>query len=192
MSKSEKWLPVVGWESLYEVSNQGKVRSLDRRVDFPDGRKSYMKKGREMFLWKAKSGHLTVRLNFEAKSKTFYVHRLVLEAFVGPCPEGMECLHGRNGVEDNSVSNLRWGTSSENNLDIKRDGNNQQLKKTHCPRGHKLSLPNLSSYPLKKKGHRTCLSCERARARFYKDPSLDVQKESDKYYSKIMGDSVAV
>jgi hypothetical protein len=51
-----------------------------------------------------------------------YVHRLVLEAFVGPCPPGQEALHGPRGTADNSLANLRWGTHVENNADKLRDG----------------------------------------------------------------------
>jgi hypothetical protein len=50
------------------------------------------------------------------------IHRLVLEAFVGPCPPGMECLHVDGDRENNRVSNLRWGTRRENQADRVRHG----------------------------------------------------------------------
>jgi hypothetical protein len=54
--------------------------------------------------------------------KTFRVHRLVLLAFVGPCPEGMECRH-LNGVHtDNRLENLCWGTPEENRQDNRQHG----------------------------------------------------------------------
>lgn len=56
------------------------------------------------------------------RSHSYLVHRLVLTAFVGPCPNGMEARHGVNGNADNSVANLCWGTSVENASDRKRDG----------------------------------------------------------------------
>ena len=43
-----------------------------------------------------------------------YVHRLVLEAFVGPCPPGLECLHRDHDTANNRLRNLRWGTRTEN------------------------------------------------------------------------------
>ena len=46
-----------------------------------------------------------------------YVHRLVLEAFVGPCPEGMECRHLEGDTANNALSNLAWGTPQENAAD---------------------------------------------------------------------------
>jgi len=50
------------------------------------------------------------------------VHRLVLETYVGPCPEGMECRHLNGNPQDNRVENLAWGTSAENGQDIIRHG----------------------------------------------------------------------
>lgn len=46
-----------------------------------------------------------------------YAHRLILEAFVGPCPEGMECCHGDGNRSNNAIGNLRWGTGSSNTQD---------------------------------------------------------------------------
>lgn len=51
-----------------------------------------------------------------------YVHRLVLEAFVGPCPPGMECCHNDGDPSNNALANLRWDTSASNNADKIRHG----------------------------------------------------------------------
>jgi len=56
------------------------------------------------------------------KGRVFLVHRLVLEAFVGPCPEGMLCRHLDGNGRNNNLSNLCWGTSKENCEDTKRHG----------------------------------------------------------------------
>jgi hypothetical protein len=58
----------------------------------------------------AVNNHLTVKLF----KKAHWLHRLILEAFQGPCPEGLECLHGDGDPTNNEPSNLRWGTRSEN------------------------------------------------------------------------------
>jgi hypothetical protein len=50
------------------------------------------------------------------------VHVLVLTAFVGPCPDGNEALHFNDIPDDNRLSNLRWGTRSQNNHDAIRNG----------------------------------------------------------------------
>jgi hypothetical protein len=62
--------------------------------------------------------HFTVKLF----KKTHWLHRLILEAFQGPCPEGLQCLHGDGDPTNNEPSNLRWGTRSENMLDRTRHG----------------------------------------------------------------------
>jgi hypothetical protein len=107
----EEWRPVVGKEGLYEVSDQGRVRSLDRivvrRVGKPFLRKSRILKGNDSV-----NGYRTVNLG-----KTTYIHQLVLEAFYGPRPAGLEACH-RNGVRsDNRADNLRWGSPSSNQMD---------------------------------------------------------------------------
>ena len=56
------------------------------------------------------------------RGKRFSVHRLVLEAFVGPCPEGMECRHLNGDPSDNRVENLAWGTHQDNMDDRSKHG----------------------------------------------------------------------
>lgn len=53
---------------------------------------------------------------------TRYVHRLVLEAFIGPCPDGQQALHGDRDTANNRLTNLRWGTPAENAADKYRHG----------------------------------------------------------------------
>lgn len=56
-------------------------------------------------------------------TKRYYVHQLVLLAFIGPCPNGMECCHNDGIKTNNDLSNLRWGTPKENGEDKIRHGN---------------------------------------------------------------------
>lgn len=113
----ERWLPVGGYEGLYEVSDLGRVRS------FHAGRGKGKRGG---LLRPAPTGvyaHLCVVLCQGGESHTRLVHHLVLEAFVGPRPDGMEALHGPGGALDNRLVNLSWGTKSENQgRDRVRDG----------------------------------------------------------------------
>lgn len=70
-------------------------------------------------------GHMAVYLG---RKDCRHVHRLVLEAFVGPCPEGMECRHLDGNPGNNVLSNLAWGTRKENILDrIQHDTSGQKL-----------------------------------------------------------------
>ena len=67
-------------------------------------------------------GYAQVALRRNGKLRSYRVHRLVLEAFVGPCPDGQECRH-KNGVStDNRLENLCWGTPKDNRADARRQG----------------------------------------------------------------------
>ena len=98
---TEEWLPIVDF-SNYFVSNQGRVKSTKRK-DKPIILKPWLARG-----------YPTVSLSRDGVMHKFQVHTLVLNAFVGPCPEGMLCLHGDNNSTNNCISNLHWGTHAEN------------------------------------------------------------------------------
>lgn len=128
---SERWLPVVGYEGLYEVSDRGQVRSLDRQivVQMPGGYKTASGptvrryRGKTLKWWIRTDGYPEVTLSRAGVQTDFRVHILVLEAFVGPCPPGQEARHGPAGAGDPSLANLRgWGTRVENFADRIEDG----------------------------------------------------------------------
>lgn len=107
----ERWLPVVGYEGRYEVSDLGRVRE---RTGFG---LVFMKP-----LTPLPSGHLRFSVSGMGKPRgQRYVHRAVLEAFVGPCPPGMECCHWDDDPANNRLENLRWDTPSGNARDRVRN-----------------------------------------------------------------------
>lgn len=116
-----RWLPVVGYEGSYEVSESGEVRSVERTVVRGNGT---VQEVAEKVLTKHpdRRGYHLVSLTRNHKAVHRRVHRLVLEAFVGPCPEGHEGLHGDGDMHNNHRSNLRWGTRTENVHDSMRHG----------------------------------------------------------------------
>ena len=67
--------------------------------------------------------YVAVGLCRNGKQRAFLVHRLVLLAFVGPCPEGMECRHLDGNPKNNNLCNLCWGTKKENGEDKVKHGN---------------------------------------------------------------------
>jgi hypothetical protein len=110
LKQEECWKPVPGYEVTYAVSNLGRVKRLTEsctRRRYPAG----------MILKPTctKNGYSIVRLVSDRK-KTFYVHRLVMAAFVGECPPGQEVNHINGQRSDNRLSNLEYVTRSENNL----------------------------------------------------------------------------
>lgn len=149
----EVWVPVVGWEEYYEVSSEGRVKSLHRRTHIRD----LVLKGTP-----TPGGYLTVSL-FKGKRKTTKtIHQLVAEAFFGPCPVGLEVRHLNSNQTDNSRKNIRYGTRSENVLDEVDRGTHHEARKTHCPANHLYDKDN--TY-YSKTGKRKCRSCNRNRAR---------------------------
>jgi len=108
----EEFRPVVGFEGRYEVSNLGRVRSLPH-IQLGRNGKPIKRLGRILRPGRHnKHGHVSVVLG---RGNTRQVHRLVLEAFVGPCPPGEETCHDPDpDPTNNRLDNLRWGTRSDN------------------------------------------------------------------------------
>ena len=122
----EKWKAIPGFEGFYEASNRGRIRSLDRFVKHPSGSKKKLK-GRVLKAspMSGLDGYLVVTLSRRGKLKQSTVHSLVLKAFRGPCPEGMESRHFPDrDKQNNRLKNLHWATKKENNQDKKIHGTN--------------------------------------------------------------------
>lgn len=145
-----EWKPIPGYE-MYEVSNMGEVRrggKLLRQVQNSTGR-------------------LGLALCKDGKQNSFQVHRLVMLAFHGPCPDGMEVCHNDGNHLNNKLSNLRYDTRSNNQYDRVKHGTHSSTLKTHCPSGHPYSGSNLRISPngVDKSGNpkfkRRCRECSR-------------------------------
>jgi hypothetical protein len=126
MSEQERWLPVVDFEGIYEVSDLGRVRSLDRMR--ADGRAVI--KGRVLKQGKDKRDYVIVDLS-RGTSLTRRVHHLVLKAFVGPRPEGMHGCHNDGDKGNNIRENLRWDTRTNNEADKVRHGTSLRGERNH-------------------------------------------------------------
>lgn len=94
----------------YTITKNGKIWSKHRR-------------GEWIKLTKYKGGYYGVTLHKEKKDYFCRVHRLVLETYVGLCPEGMECRHLNGNPADNRLENLKWGSHGENMRDRELHGN---------------------------------------------------------------------
>ena len=97
---TETWKPVIH-DADYEVSDRGRVRLSGQKANMPLGLRP---------LTPSKAGYVPLMI---AGTKR-YVHRLVMEAFVGICPPGSECHHLNGNRSDNRLFNLRWVTPTEN------------------------------------------------------------------------------
>lgn len=164
----EQWRPVVGFEGIYEVSDHGRVRSLDRMVASHSGLQRQAP-GRVLRPWKSNRGdYPKVGLSAPTGFRKEFIHVLVLEAFVGPRPEGLVCCHNDGDSSNNRLSNLRWDTYSANNHDLVKHGRHWNAKKTHCTHGHEFTPENTRLYPYRGALMRFCIVCEKANSRKYK------------------------
>jgi hypothetical protein len=155
----EQWRAVPGYEGLYEVSDQGRVRSLDRLK--PNGNTH---KGRVLKPWYW-CGYAQIGLTKRGRSAKFGVHRLVMMTFVGPKPSGLVTRHLNGVCTDNRLVNLKYGTYSENAYDRTAHGNNRNAAKTHCVNGHEFTPENI--VPNSGGTGRTCRICMYVRVKKY-------------------------
>lgn len=139
--EKEIWKDVVGYEGLYQVSNFGNVRSVDRTY-------KHYKKGNTFLKGKNKSqsnslGYLIVGLSKNGKPKNIKVHRLVALSFIEN-PESKPFVNHIDGVKTNNhVSNLEWATASENSSHAfsigLHKGSHYGLKGSRNPNSKKVS-----------------------------------------------------
>lgn len=140
MDELEKWLPVSGYEGLYEVSSLGRVRSVDHEVIQKGGVWRYT--GQVLKPDVSARGYHRVGLSQGNRTRTINVHRLVAEAHI-PNPEGYPLVrHLDDDRDNNRCLNLAWGTVADNGADAVRNGVHNQTRKTHCPQNHEYSEGN--------------------------------------------------
>lgn len=126
----EIWKPIKGYENLYEVSNLGRVRSLDRYIKGGHNNLA-LKKGKLLKTTPTNTNHLIVSLFKNGIGVKHYVHRLVAQAFI-PNPDNKPDIdHIDTNPLNNHISNLRWVTESENMrnpLTLKKSSSSKKKK----------------------------------------------------------------
>lgn len=106
------WKSIAGYEGYYEISDIGSVRSVDRVIS--NSNRTQRLKGRLKAFKVDRDGYLKVALSKDGISKTYAVHRLVYETFVGEIPDGYEINHINCVRDDNRPANLECVTHSDN------------------------------------------------------------------------------
>jgi hypothetical protein len=147
MSEQEEWRPVVGFPE-YCVSSLGRVVSYFRPT-----------KPRLLKSTRPEKGYPQVVVRNSERRVTRNVHQLVAEAFLGPAADGQVVRHLDGNPLNNELSNLCWGSYSENLFDSVRHGTHAMARKTHCPQGHPYDEANTYWY----RRMRYCIACKRAR-----------------------------
>jgi hypothetical protein len=159
---SERWRPVPDFPD-YEVSDQGRLRSLDR-IDLSGRRR----KGTSLRLFPLPQ-YLGAWLFRDGRRTRCQIHLLVLEVFVGPRPSPKHVArHLDDDKTNNALSNLTWGTRSENAHDSVRNDKHHHSRRTHCPEGHAFTDENTHLLP---GGGRRCRLCWRKYQREWKQRS---------------------
>lgn len=105
----EQWLSVVGFEGVYEVSDYGNIRSVKTKKI-------------KAYTLNKKENRPFMNLHKGGRQKIMKPHTLVLTAFVGPRPAGLECCHNDGNPWNNHISNLRWDTPQNNQRDRAKHG----------------------------------------------------------------------
>lgn len=138
----EEWRDVPGYEGQYQASTLGRIWSV------PCGRAN----GELVRSRSAHQGYEAVVL----EKVRWRVHSVVMLTFVGPLPQGMVTRHLNGEPSDNRLSNLTYGTPTENALDAVRHGRNVNANKTECHRGHPFDESNTIA---RAGGRRECRQC---------------------------------
>jgi hypothetical protein len=147
MGDKEEWKPVPDWENLYEVSDKGRVRSLRSGKFMTQHRQD------------KKNEHRKVRLSRDGKGTTKRVHQLVMLAFVGHPKPGQIVRHLDDNPLNNLLSNLVYGTKSDNSYDSVRNGKHTWASRGKCKNGHTLGGDNV--HPSSGSARR-CKQCHKA------------------------------
>jgi hypothetical protein len=155
----EYWLAVPGFEGQYDASNLGRVRSLDRVVVRRGQTPTLSVRGRILAANPDIAGYPVVSLPGRTPRR---VHTLVMAAFVGDCPDGLEVCHHRDIKADNRLCELRYDSHAANHADKTRNGHDHNANKTRCPAGHPYAGENLM---IGRRGNgrtfRMCRTCQR-------------------------------
>lgn len=148
---NEEWRRIPGHPD-YEVSDLGRVRSWKQSGrGGPPPR--YLAGG-------TSAGYRHVLLLTDGRRTTGFVHRLVALAFLGPRPDRHETRHLNGDKLDNRLSNLAYGTHSQNGLDVARTTGHHFGRRTHCPKGHPYDETN-TYWRKRAGGGRACRACRR-------------------------------
>ncbi|MCU1680914.1 MAG: hypothetical protein JWQ81_1653 [Amycolatopsis sp.] len=153
MSTLEVWRPVARYEGIYEVSDIGRVRSLERIGTFGRRWPSVLRRTHINV-----TGYRALPLYRGDGGASHRIHRLVCEAFHGTPLPGQVVRHLDGDCLNNCAENLTWGTFSENSRDAVRHRTNNNSAKDSCKNGHLLEGANLHIAPT---GYRVCRTCNR-------------------------------
>lgn len=131
----EIWKDMLGFEGLYQVSNEGRAKGIDRVIIRKNGRPLFCK-GQMLKFKTNKDGYYIVQLSKEKKYLRL-VHKLVWETFNGKVPDGLEIGHNDGNNKNNNLDNLYLCTHQQNcNHPITRKRHSEAMKGNTYSKGH--------------------------------------------------------
>ena len=189
--KPEIWKPVVGYESSYEVSSHGRVRSLDRWVYHGIGDSMRRMYGKMLNPVKDAQGRMVFNLRKDGKTKQAKVHRVLMQSFVGECPPNMEVCHNDGDSTNNCICNLRYDTHSNNYMDMFIHKTHGMKFRENCLNGHEFNEVNtLHHKRAGGKTQRACRSCRAAESYVRRHPEMKsgIREIANSYFEKFNGE----
>ena len=129
MDTPEEFRDIAGFEGCYQISNHGRVKSLERVIIKRDGRRQPCKE--RIMKTSFCTDYPSIVLKRNGKNVSYTIHGLVLRAFVGDAPEGQEACHGDGNKYNSHLSNLRWDTPLNNHADKLRQGTQAKGERIH-------------------------------------------------------------
>lgn len=149
-TSSEEWRPIPNYEETYLVSSLGRVFSRPR----------WKCQGGMLKIKKGNRGYPLIGLCQNSVQKTYMLHHVMALTFLGPRPfPEAEVRHLDCDPWNTRLSNLAYGTHSENARDTVAQGRHWYASRTHCPQGHPYAGDNLYINP--SNGGRVCRTCNR-------------------------------
>ena len=133
-----EWRAIPGFEGLFEASNTGLIRGLDRHRK--DGRKI---RGGLLKQSVASAGYLRVCMTKNGVRRGYTIHRLVLRTFCGEPKAGQVACHNDGIRTNNHIENLRWGSHVDNASDRRKHG--RSLPRPSRYRPHAFRKPGFTS-----------------------------------------------
>jgi len=124
----EVWKEVKGFKSDYKVSNKGNIKSIDRWIEYSDGRKPRFFKGKVLSKNLGYGGYYTTYLRKNSSIKVFYIHRLVALSFCYGFEDELQVNHIDEDKLNNNSSNLEWVTKSQNSKHSNRGNSKRKFK----------------------------------------------------------------
>lgn len=138
----EIWKDIPEYEGLYQVSNMGNVRSVERVVMFGNQKRTV--KPSNLRFFKKANGYLSVKIYKHCKQYTFYVHRLVAMAFCDGYFDTADVNHKDGNKSNNVYTNLEWCTRSENQIHSVNVLNNKFGNRKICKKWNSKPIVQLS------------------------------------------------